>query len=87
MTDAEFAAAGVRPLLRGVLHEVGFAIAIVVSVLVVIGSDGVRRSVAAAAFAGSAVAMLGASALYIVSRGARAYSRGCDGSITPVSTP
>ena len=64
MTDTEFATAGVRPLLRGVLHEVGFAIAIVVGVLVVIGSDGVRRSVAAAAFAGSAVAMLGASALY-----------------------
>src|SRR5438094_243147 len=51
MTDTEFATAGVRPLLRGVLHEVGFAIAIVVGVLVVIESDGVRRSVAAAGIA------------------------------------
>jgi hemolysin III len=47
-----------------VLHEVGFAVAIVVGVLVVVGSDGVRRSLAAAVFAGSAVTMLGASALY-----------------------
>jgi hemolysin III len=54
----------VRPLLRGVLHEVGFAAAIVVGVLVVIGSDGVTRSLAAAVFAGSAATMLGASALY-----------------------
>ena len=54
----------VRPLLRGVLHEVGFWVAIVVGILVVVGSDGVRRSVAAAVFAGSAAAMLGASALY-----------------------
>jgi hemolysin III len=54
----------VRPLLRGVLHEVGFAVAIVVGVLVVIGSDGMRRSLAAAVFAGSAATMLGASALY-----------------------
>src|SRR5438105_14864249 len=65
MSDAEVAAApGVRPLLRGVLHEVGFAVAIVVGILVVIGSDGVRRSLAAAVFAGSAATMLGASALY-----------------------
>jgi hemolysin III len=55
---------GARPLLRGVLHEVGFAVAIVVGVPVVVGSDGVRRSLAAAVFAGSAAMMLGASALY-----------------------
>jgi hemolysin III len=65
MGDAEAVTTpGVRPLLRGVLHEVGFVVAIVVGLLVVVGSDGVRRSLAAAAFAGSAATMLGASALY-----------------------
>jgi hemolysin III len=54
----------VRPLLRGVLHQAGFAVAVVVGVLVVVGAEGERRSLAAAAFAGSAAAMLGASALY-----------------------
>jgi hemolysin III len=65
MGDADVAKTpGARPLLRGVLHEVGFAVAIVVGVLVVVGSDGARRSVAAAVFGGSAATMLGASALY-----------------------
>jgi hemolysin III len=53
-----------RPLLRGVLHEVGFAASIVVGVLLVLDSDGAPRGIAAAAFAASVAAMLGASSLY-----------------------
>jgi hemolysin III len=53
-----------RPLLRGVLHEVAFFVALVAGVLLVVYSDGTRASVAAAIFAVSVVTMLGASALY-----------------------
>jgi hemolysin III len=52
-----------RPKLRGVLHLVGFVVACIVGVAFVVTLDG-RRFVGAAAFAASAVAMLGASALY-----------------------
>ncbi|MGZ4373121.1 MAG: PAQR family membrane homeostasis protein TrhA [Gaiellaceae bacterium] len=54
----------VKPRLRGVLHEAAFFVALVVGVLLVVYADGTRASVAAAVFAGSVVAMLGASALY-----------------------
>ena len=54
----------VKPRLRGVLHEVAFFVALIVGVLLVIYADGARASTAAAVFAGSVVAMLGASALY-----------------------
>jgi hemolysin III len=53
-----------RPLLRGVLHEVGFFVAIVVGVLLGVFASGARESVGAAVFAGSVVLMFGASALY-----------------------
>lgn len=53
-----------RPRLRGVLHQIAFAVALVVGVLFVAETDGRRASLAAAIFAGSAAAMLGASALY-----------------------
>ena len=52
-----------RPRLRGVLHLAGFAVASVVGAVFVASVDG-RRLVGAAVFAGSAVGMLGASALY-----------------------
>ena len=52
-----------RPLLRGVLHLVGFAAAIVVGAIFLVPLDGLRL-LGAAVFAGSAAAMLGASALY-----------------------
>ncbi|HEY2541687.1 MAG TPA: hemolysin III family protein [Gaiellaceae bacterium] len=52
-----------RPRLRGVLHLVGFVAASVVGIVLVANLDG-RRLVAAAIFAASAVAMLGASTLY-----------------------
>ena len=53
-----------RPLLRGVLHEAAFFLAIGVGAVVVPYAHGTRGSVAAAIFAGSVVTMLGASALY-----------------------
>jgi hemolysin III len=54
-----------RPLLRGVLHQVGFAVALVAgALLIAYADDGARTRVAAAVFAGSVAAMLGASALY-----------------------
>ena len=66
MVDASGALlpANARPLLRGVLHEVAFFVALVVGVLLVIYADGTRASTAAAIFATSVVTMLGASALY-----------------------
>ena len=53
----------VRPLLRGVLHEAGFFVACAVGVAFLVATD-VSRVAAAAAFAGSAVVMLGTSTLY-----------------------
>jgi hemolysin III len=53
----------VRPRLRGMLHQAGFVAACGVGSALVTVVDG-RRLVAAAVFAGSAAAMLGASALY-----------------------
>jgi hemolysin III len=53
-----------KPRLRGVLHQVAFFVAVVVGVLLVVYADGARASLAAAVFAGSVAAMLGASALY-----------------------
>jgi hemolysin III len=54
----------VRPLLRGVLHQSAFFLAVVVGALLVVYADGTRETVAAAVFAAAVVAMLGASALY-----------------------
>jgi hemolysin III len=53
-----------RPLLRGVLHQGAFFVALVVGTLVIVGADGGRRTVAASIFAGTVVLMLGASSLY-----------------------
>jgi hemolysin III len=53
-----------RPLLRGVFHQVGFAVSLVVGTLLIVGADGARRHVAAAVFAGAVAACFGASALY-----------------------
>ena len=54
----------VRPRFRGALHLAAFAVALVVGVDFVAAAPGGRASVAAVAFAGAVVAMLGASALY-----------------------
>jgi hemolysin III len=54
-----------RPRLRGVLHQAAFAVAVVVGALLIAYADeGARTRTAAAIFAGSVAAMLGASALY-----------------------
>jgi hemolysin III len=53
-----------RPLLRGVLHQGAFFVAVVVGVLVVRYAEGARASLAAAVFASSVAFMLGASAVY-----------------------
>jgi len=57
-------AAVARPLLRGVLHEVAFFVALVTGVLLVAAADGTRERLASAVFAASVVACFGASALY-----------------------
>jgi hemolysin III len=58
------AATKVKPRMRGVLHQAAFFVALIVGALLVIYAEGIRASMAAAAFAGSVATMLGASALY-----------------------
>jgi hemolysin III len=54
----------VRPLLRGVLHQAGFVVALAVGILLVLNTHDARQSVAAGVFATSVAVMLGLSALY-----------------------
>jgi hemolysin III len=54
----------VKPALRGVLHQLGFVLALAVAPLVIVGAHGTRRTLAAAVFALSVVVCLGTSALY-----------------------
>jgi hemolysin III len=51
-------------MLRGVLHEIGLGVALVVGTLLIVGADGGRASVGASIFAGSVALMLAASTLY-----------------------
>jgi hemolysin III len=53
-----------RPLLRGVIHQAGFAVSLVVGTLLIVGADGARGHVAASVFAASVAVCFGASALY-----------------------
>jgi hemolysin III len=53
-----------KPLLRGVLHEIGLAVALVAGTLLIALADGGKASIAAAVFAGSVAAMLAVSTLY-----------------------
>jgi hemolysin III len=53
-----------KPLLRGVLHQVACFAALVAGPLLIVGSDGARKQVAAAVFAASVVTCFGLSALY-----------------------
>ncbi len=53
-----------KPLLRGVLHQAAFLVALVVAPWVVVEADGAGRRLAAAVFAGSVVTCFGTSALY-----------------------
>jgi hemolysin III len=54
----------VKPLLRGVLHQIAFFVSLVVGALLIAGADGERRQFAAAVFAASVALCFGASALY-----------------------
>jgi hemolysin III len=54
----------VRPVLRGVLHELAFSVSLVVGTLLIVGADGELRHTVAAVFAGSVAYCFGASALY-----------------------
>ena len=53
-----------KPRLRGVLHEIGFFVALPLAALLPLAADGTRARLSAAVFAGSVVTMFGASALY-----------------------
>ena len=53
-----------KPRLRGVSHEWAFYVTIPLGVLLGLVAAGARAQVAAAVFAGTVVAMFGASALY-----------------------
>ena len=53
-----------RPLLRGVIHQAGFTVSLVVGTLLIVGADGPRAHIAAAVFASSVAICFGASALY-----------------------
>jgi hemolysin III len=53
-----------KPLLRGVLHQIGFSISLVLGTLLIVGSGGASEHVAASVFAGSVTVCFGLSALY-----------------------
>ncbi len=53
-----------KPLLRGVLHQVGFSVSLVLGTLLIVGSAGATEHVGASVFAGSVAACFGLSALY-----------------------
>ena len=55
-----------KPLLRGVLHQVGFGVSLVLGALLVVGSAGASEHVGAAVFAASVAACFGLSALSTV---------------------
>jgi hemolysin III len=54
----------VKPHLRGVLHEVAFAISLVTGTVIVCLADGARERVAAAVYAASVALLFGTSAAY-----------------------
>jgi hemolysin III len=64
MDGEQLAAAVARPLLRGVLHEIGFWCSLGAGALLVASADGSKARFAAAVFAASVAACFGASALY-----------------------
>ncbi len=53
-----------RPVLRGVFHQIGFFVSLVVGTLLIVGAGGARQHVAAAVFAAAVAACFGVSALY-----------------------
>jgi len=53
-----------KPLFRGVLHQIGFSVSLVLGTLLIVGSGGASEYVAASVFAGSVALCFGLSALY-----------------------
>jgi hemolysin III len=53
-----------RPLLRGVLHQVAFAVSLVIGTLLIVGSEGGSQRTASTVFAASVALCFGISALY-----------------------
>lgn len=53
-----------KPLLRGVLHQGAFFVALAAAPLLILAANGTRAKAAAAVFAASVIACFGASALY-----------------------
>lgn len=53
-----------KPLLRGVLHQVGFSVSLVLGTLLIVGSAGATEHVGASVFAASVAVCFGVSALY-----------------------
>ena len=53
-----------KPLLRGVIHQIAFFASLGVGALLIMAADGPRRQLAAAVFAASVALCFGASALY-----------------------
>jgi hemolysin III len=53
-----------RPVLRGVFHQIGFSVSLVVGTLLIVGADGARQQVAASVFAAAVAVCFGSSALY-----------------------
>ena len=51
-------------MLRGVFHQIGFFVSLVVGTLLIVGAGGARQHVAAAVFAAAVAACFGVSALY-----------------------
>ena len=65
LTDAAHAVEdAVKPRLRGVLHEAGFAISLVTGTVIVCLADSARERVAAAVYAGAVALLFGTSAAY-----------------------
>jgi len=62
--SAQTEAARVKPRFRGVTHQWAFLVAIPLGIALGLTAEGARAQVSAAVFAGSVVAMFGASALY-----------------------
>ncbi len=61
---AQVAGEAIKPRLRGVFHEVGFFVALISGVALVLSASGVGAKVACAVYSASLAAMLGTSALY-----------------------
>ena len=84
-TSSSIQPAVAKPLLRGVLHQVGFSVSLVLGTLLIVGSAGASEHVGAAVFAGSVAVCFGLSALYHRVNWGPVVGCGCAVQITPAS--